>query len=204
MARINLLPWRAERRKQRQQEFQIYMFLAFIVGAALSYGAVVYVQGLIDHQDSRNKRLEQEIAKLETKIKTIEQYEQEKANLLQRKQIIEELQASRSQMVHLFDELVSTIPDGVQLASIKQEGSQLTLEGVAQSYARVSAYMRNFERANWLTGPDVQIITADGDAAPATENVRARATDKRLKFILRVKVKTAQVGEEEEVVEGSL
>lgn len=160
MAKINLLPWRQERRKQRQTEF-VAALAASAIGAALMVFLIVqYHQGQIDGQQARNALLQQEIRQVDRQIQEIEALERTRDQLIARKEVIEELQASRSQMVHLFDELVRTIPDGVQLSSIRQSGRQLTLEGHAQSNARVSAYMRNIERSEWMSNPDLSIIQA--------------------------------------------
>jgi type IV pilus assembly protein PilN len=163
MARINLLPWRAERRNLRQREF--LAMLGFAAGAALliSFLIVMYYNGQIEGQQNRNASLEQQIVLVDQQLKEIEALDKQKANLLARKQVIEDLQSSRSQMVHLFDELVRTIPEGVRLNSIKQNGQTLTLEGMAQSNARVSSYMRNLEASGWMTNPDLSVIEAKGD-----------------------------------------
>ncbi|HEX4852560.1 PilN domain-containing protein [Arenimonas sp.] len=163
MARINLLPWRAERRKQRQKEFVSMLGLAAVVALLLSFLIVMYYSGQIEGQQNRNEYLRQQIVLVDQQIKEIEELDKKKANLLARKQVIEQLQASRSQMVHLFDELVRTIPEGVRLTSIKQNGQSLTLEGRAQSNARVSSYMRNLESSGWMASPDLSIIEAKGE-----------------------------------------
>ena len=160
MARINLLPWRAERRKQRQKEFMTMLGLSAAAGLLISFLIVVYYNGQIEGQQGRNQYLRDQIVLVDQQIKEIEALDKKKANLLARKQVIEELQASRSQMVHLFDELVRTIPEGVRLTSIKQNGQTLTLEGRAQSNARVSSYMRNLESSGWMASPDLSIIEA--------------------------------------------
>ena len=162
MARINLLPWREERRKLRQNEFYAILFgavaaaVAAVVIILMSYGS------RIEAQQARNTFLNNEITLLDAKIKEIEGLEATRAKLLSRKQVIEELQASRSQMVHLFDDLVRTIPEGVRLVAIKQNGDQLTLDGLAESNARVSTYMRNLETSEWVTTPELAIVEAKG------------------------------------------
>lgn len=163
MARINLLPWRAERRKQRQKEFTL-MLGATALGAVLLAFGISYYYGLqIDGQNERNSFVQAEIAKVDNQIKEIEELNKTKSRLLARKEVIEKLQASRSQMVHLFDSLVRTIPDGVVLTSIKQDDQLLTLEGRSQSNARVSTYMRNLEGSGWMTSPELSIIEAKGE-----------------------------------------
>ena len=162
MAKINLLPWRAERRKLRQKEFASMMGLAAIAGVLISFLIIMYYNGQISGQNARNDLLRTEIASVEAKIKEIEELDKKKERLLLRKQVIEELQATRSQMVHLFDELARTIADGTQITSIQQNGSDLTMSGRAQSNARVSSYMRNLEASGWITNPDLSVIEARG------------------------------------------
>lgn len=162
MAKINLLPWRAERRKQRQTEFVAMLGICALVAVLAVFGVIKYYDGVIATQQQRNALLQREIKSLEAKITEIEDLEKTKSRLVSRKDVIEELQASRSQMVHLFDDLVRTIPEGVRLGSIKQAGDKLTLEGVTQSSARVSAYMRNIEASGWMTKPDLSLIEAKG------------------------------------------
>ncbi|MBP6596273.1 MAG: PilN domain-containing protein [Arenimonas sp.] len=163
MARINLLPWRAERRKLRQKEFISMLGLAAGAAVLVSFLIVMYYSGQVEGQQNRNTYLREQIVLVDEQIKQIEELDKKKANLLARKQVIEQLQASRSQMVHLFDELVRTIPEGVRLTSIKQAGNILTFEGLAQSNARVSSYMRNLEESGWMTNPDLSIIETKGD-----------------------------------------
>jgi type IV pilus assembly protein PilN len=163
MARINLLPWRAERRKQRQKEFSILLGLSALGAVLLSFLIVGYYNAQISGQNNRNQYLTDQIAEVQKQIDEIKLLDEKKAKLLARKEIIEKLQANRSQMVHLFDSLVRTIPDGVILTSIKQDEDTLTLEGRAQSNARVSTYMRNLESSGWMTKPDLSIIEAKGE-----------------------------------------
>jgi type IV pilus assembly protein PilN len=164
MARINLLPWRAERRKQRQKEFMAMLGLSAVAGVVLWFLVNSYYNAQISGQNDRNAYLQQQIAQVDTQIKEIEELDKKKAKLLARKEVIEQLQANRSQMVHLFDQLVRTIPDGVILTSIKQEGDKLTLEGRSQSNARVSTYMRQLESSGWMSKPDLSVIEAkEGD-----------------------------------------
>jgi len=163
MARINLLPWRAERRKQRQKEFSILLAMSALGAVLLSFLMVGYYKAQISGQNGRNQYLTDQIALVQKQIDEIKLLDEKKAKLLARKEIIEKLQANRSQMVHLFDSLVRTIPDGVILTSIKQDEDTLTLEGRAQSNARVSTYMRNLEGSGWMTKPDLSIIEAKGE-----------------------------------------
>ncbi|HEY0503780.1 MAG TPA: PilN domain-containing protein, partial [Lysobacter sp.] len=178
MARINLLPWREERRKQRQKEFSIMLGAAALGAILLSFIIISYYNGQIDGQNERNAYVQQQIDDVKKKNEEIKLLEAKKAKLLARKEVIEKLQANRSQMVHLFDSLVRTIPDGAVLTSIKQDSETLTLEGRAQSNARVSTYMRNLEGSGWMTSPDLSVIEAKGN-------------DKGLPYEFKLQVKLA-------------
>ena len=162
MAHINLLPWRDQLRKERQKNFFITLAIAAVV-AGLAVAAVhFHIQTLIDFQESRNNRLQQEIAAADKKIKEIEQLEKRKADLIARMQIIEQLQASRPEAVHVFDEMVQTIPDGVHLNKFSYKGKSISLDGEAQSNARVSTYMRNLDGSPWLKDPRLGQIEKRG------------------------------------------
>jgi type IV pilus assembly protein PilN len=166
MARINLLPWRAERRKLRQKEFMTMLGLSAAAGVVLWFLFNMYYNNQISGENDRNAYLHDQITQVDKQITEIDQLDKKKSKLLARKRVIEQLQANRSQMVHLFDSLVRTIPDGVILTSIQQDGDKLTLEGRSQSNARVSTYMRNLEGSGWMTKPDLSIIEAKaGDPA---------------------------------------
>ncbi|MBS3958271.1 MAG: PilN domain-containing protein [Xanthomonadaceae bacterium] len=190
MARINLLPWRAERRKQRQKEFMTMLAAAVFGGVAVVLAASTWMDGQIEGQQARNSLLEAEIKRVDEQIREIADLEARRASLLQRKQVIETLQADRSQNVRLFDELVRTIPDGVRLVSIKQNGQELTLTGKTQSNARVSSYMRNLEASGLITNPQLGVIrTSDPREAD-----RAMPFDFEMKVTLRTAAEEAAAG----------
>ncbi|KHL54178.1 PilN domain-containing protein [Xanthomonas cannabis] len=194
MARINLLPWRAERRKAREREFYSMLGFAALGGVLLSALIWFYYDAQITGQTERNAFLTTEIDKVKAQNEEIKELDKKKDRLLARKKVIEELQANRSQMVHLFDSLVRTIPDGVALTNIKQDGDILTLEGRSQSNARVSAYMRNLEGSGWMTNPDLSIIEAksqDKAGQPATSSMDT----KTLPYVFTLKVKLANPNE---------
>ncbi len=167
MIKINLLPWREQRRKQREQAFYMMLAGSVLVAVLISLLVWTWLNGQISGQHGRNAFLDQEIKKVEEQITDIESLKQKKEALLNRKQVIEELQANRYQMVHLFDSLMRTVPEGLVLTSLKQDGDQLTLEGRAQSNARVATYMRNLEGSGWMTRPDVTVIEAATPQAPS-------------------------------------
>ena len=155
MAKINLLPWRAERRRLREREFYMMLGLAALAAVAVLFGWWYWMGMRLDNQDARNAYLKDQIKQLDSQLAEIKELDKTKSKLLARKQIIEQLQASRSQMVHLFDELVKTIPDSARLNSLRQAGDTLTLQGVAQSNASVANYMRNLDSSKWLTHSDL-------------------------------------------------
>ncbi len=193
MAQINLLPWRAERRKQREREFYAMLGMSALVGVLVSLLVWSYYQRQIDGQNERNRFLAAEIDKVKRQNAEIDALDTKKERLLARKSVIEQLQANRSQMVHLFDSLVRTIPDGVVLTAVKQDGDALSLEGRSQSNARVSAYMRNLESSGWMTDPDLSIIEA---RSPVKDKGAPVASSGRmLPFVFTLKVKLAHPGD---------
>lgn len=158
MARINLLPWREWERKRKQREFATTAAGGAIVAALLVVVAHMHMDGLISNQNDRNRFLESEIKALDARIVKIKDLEATKAKLLARMNVIQQLQSNRPVSVHLMDELVRTLPDGVYLKKFTQKGTSLTMEGVAQSNARVSAYMRNIDGSLWLSNPKLNVI----------------------------------------------
>lgn len=192
--KINLLDWRTELKTVRQQQF----FAMLGGGAAIAIGAilVVYygVSGAIDHQRERNRFLEQQIVEMDKKIKEIEELEKVKANLLARMKVIEELQASRAAMVHFFDEILNTLPEGVYVKSLRQAGAAVTIEGVAESNNRVSAYMKNIESSRWFADPRLVVIN--------TKDVnKRRQSEFQLQFMNLTRQKPAAAGASEEAAE---
>jgi type IV pilus assembly protein PilN len=164
MPRINLLPWREAERKRRRQEFILS------IGAALATAALVALLGrwemsaAIAHQQDRNTVLQEEIAKLDKQIEEINGLDAQKRRLLARMEIIERLQRSRPEIVHVFDEIVRVLPEGVYLTYLKQTGQKFEFRGVAQSSTRVSTLMRNIEASEWLSDPSLQIVETRGQA----------------------------------------
>lgn len=170
MARINLLPWREELRKQQQQEFLTAIISAATVTAAILLFVHMHINGLIDNQKSRNEFLQTEINLLDKKIKEINKLDQQKNRLIAKMNVIQRLQSSRPEIVHLFDELSRTIPDGVYIKTFTQSGANLTVNGVAQSNARVSAYMREIDASPWLANPNLQVIQTKAKSERSRES----------------------------------
>ncbi len=153
MIRINLLPHRELKRKARQQQIAVLAGLAGFLGLLVVWGVHDMIAEKIEYQNSRNQYLNEQIAILDKEIAEIREIKNQTQELLTRKQIVETLQNSRSEVVHLLDQLVRLLPDGVYLQSIKQEGHNITLVGYAQSNAWVSTLMRNLESSPWLESP---------------------------------------------------
>jgi len=158
--RINLLPHREERRARGRQHFAVLAGLTAVLGLAVVGAGFLYISRLIDVQNDRNSYLKTQIAVLDKEIAEIKKLKDEIAALLARKQIIETLQADRAQTVHLMDQLVRQMPEGVYLKAVKQRGLAVDLHGYAQSNARVSTLMRNIEASPWLTDPKLIEIKA--------------------------------------------
>jgi type IV pilus assembly protein PilN len=158
MTRINLLDWRAEQREQRRREFLSMLGLGAIVGVVVVGMAYLTMQGYLDYQRQRNTLLRQEISQIDKQIKEIEELEKTRANLLARMKVIESLQQSRSATVHFFDELVNTLPDGVYVTGVKQDGQMVTVDGIAESNGRISAYMKNLDASPWFDDPQLIVI----------------------------------------------
>lgn len=161
MARINLLPWREERRRQLTTEFARQAVLGAVLAGVVGGYGWYHVHGLVEYQQERNQYLEEQIEVLQEEIKEIQELEKTRQQLLARMNIIQRLQQRRPQVVHLFFEIAKTLPDGVFLTGLEQKGDKLTIEGRAESNARVSAYMRNLSASDWLKEPRLEVIETD-------------------------------------------
>lgn len=158
MARINLLPWREEMRAEKTRQFATILGLSAFLTVAIIALVHVTIATQINHQESRNNILVGEIERLDQALKEIQELENTKDELLSRMEVIQSLQARRPQIVHLFDEIVRTVPEGIYLTGVKQTGKALTINGVAESNGRVSAYMRNIDSSEWMTTPKLKVI----------------------------------------------
>jgi len=163
MMRINLLPHREIKRKQRQKDFFIMLASVAGLGAAIWFGVHTILNGELENQQSRNAYLESQIVVLDKQIEEIKKLKEQTAALLQRKKVVESLQANRAETVYLLDQLVRQMPDGVYLKSVAQKGPRITVTGYAQSNARVSTFMRNLEASPHLEGPRLIEIKAVTD-----------------------------------------
>lgn len=190
MVRINLLPHRAEKRRQRRTQFYVLSVAMLALGAAIGLLVHSILTGYIEHQESRNNFFKAEIAKLDQEIAEIRRLQEQIDDLLIRKQVIEDLQSVRAGSVHLLNELAGEMPEGVFLKSVKQTGNRINLIGYAQSNARVSHLMRNLESSVFLERPtlvEAKAVLVDGRrlsefnlnvniARPQTEEMRLAAS----------------------------
>jgi len=162
MPRINLLPWRDLERKRKRQEFMFAAVGAIVV--ALLVGLLLRFQydAQISHQNDRNQYLQSQIEILDHQIAEILDLEQQRKRLSDRIEVIQKLQSSRPEAVHLFDQLVRLLPDGIYLTSVKQTDRRIQIKGVAESSTRVSAFMRNIDGSEWLKDPSLEIIETKG------------------------------------------
>lgn len=158
MPKVNLLPWRTELRQRRKKEFFVALAGTLLVGAAVVYASKLTVQGWTSAQRDRNQILRTEITELDKQIAEITSLETQRERLLARMQVITQLQRSRPEVVHLFDEIVNTIPEGVNLIEVVQQGDRINLRGTAQSSTRVSALMRNIDGSQWLRNPGLDVV----------------------------------------------
>jgi type IV pilus assembly protein PilN len=170
MPRINLLPWREQQRKIRRREFMVaaggavFASIIFVLGGKLLYSSWT------DAQNEKNNLLKKEIVKLDAQIADIQDLENRKQRLVARMEIIEKLQRKRPEIVHLFDEIVKTVPDGIYLTAIKQTGNKLEIRGVAQSSTRVSTFMRNIDSSVWMDNPVLQVVESSKDSPTGGSN----------------------------------
>jgi type IV pilus assembly protein PilN len=169
MARINLLPWREELRRERQRQFMMSLLVTAIAGSVVVFLVSFGFNQRISHQEARNQKLAGEIRKLEVRINRIKQLEQTKERLLSRKRVIEELQASRSLTVELLDKLAKSIPVGITLDTVRQQGVNLSLTGTSQSNARVSAYLQSLDASDLFLGPDLKVVKISVRPAASVE-----------------------------------
>ena len=155
---INLLPWREELKQKRHKQLLNAILFGWAIAGGLAYLMVLYWDGRIDHQNGRNQYLETEIASLQETIKEIENLKEKRDEIVDRLEVIQELQSDRAQIVHVFDDLVQKMPEGVYLDQINKKGDSLDVQGFAQANARVSSLMRNLDASSWFKSPQLRIV----------------------------------------------
>src|ERR1700757_1119081 len=158
MPRINLLPWREEQRKERKLAFLVALGVAVLAAVVTTFAAYLMFDSLISGQERRNQTLRTQIKTLDKQIEEINSLETDKQKFIARMDIIEKLQRSRPEIVHVFDEIVRALPEGVYLTAVKQTDKRLKFDGVAQSSTRVSSFMRNIDGSQWLRNPELQVV----------------------------------------------
>ena len=158
MPRINLLPWRENERKKRKVEFYVALGVAAVAALLVAGAGYVLFNSMISSQERRNEQLRAEIKAVDRQIEEINDLETQKQRFISRMQVIDKLQRSRSEEVHLFDEIAKTMPDGTYLTAVKQNGRNLKFEGVAQSSTRVSTLMRNISASQWMKDPELEVV----------------------------------------------
>ncbi|MND74511.1 Fimbrial assembly protein (PilN) [compost metagenome] len=188
MARINLLPWREQRREERKQRFLVALGAVLAGAAALVFAGDQYLNAAIEQQNARNDFLGKEIAVLDARIKEISELKQRRQQLLERMKTIQDLQGNRPIIGRVFDQLVRTLPDGVHFTELKMTGKNIAIKGAAESNNRVSTLMRNLDASEWLTAPNLTEVKA----------VTAGTVDQANVF--QLSVRQTQPGEEEAIV----
>jgi len=190
MPRINLLPWREAERKKRQRDFGVALAGGVVAAIVCVLGTIFVYSNMISNQEDRNARLSEEIAQLEKSIEEIDGLERQKERMLARMEIIDQLQKSRPEIVHLFDEIARNLPEGVYLTGLKQVGDKVEVRGVAQSSTRVSALMRQIDASEWMEDPEVERVETTSSGA-----------SRQASFVVNLKQERAGAGDESEDME---
>lgn len=193
ITRINLLPWREELRQEQKKQFALMAVLSCVLAAAIVGLIHFQMQAKIDYQLSRNRFMSNEITKVDEEIKEISELKKVRRSLIERMEVIQDLQGSRPSIVHLFSEIVASVPNGVYLESLTQTGSSLLINGQAESNARVSTYMRNLSASEWLKEPNLTVI-----------EVEDITVNRISTFTLTVKQTSPNASEEEQEDDGGL
>jgi type IV pilus assembly protein PilN len=195
MPRINLLPWREGQRKDRKLAFLVALGVGALAAGVTAFAAYLLYGSMIEGQQHRNDMLRTQIKLLDKQIEEINDLETQKQKFIARMEIIEKLQRSRPEIVHVFEEIVRTLPEGVYLTAVKQNGAKLKFDGVAQSSTRVSSFMRNIDGSQWLRNPELEVVqtakgsgigsnftlTADQVTTAGPDNAGARATKGKIR-----------------------
>jgi len=193
ITRINLLPWREELRQEQKKQFAMMAVMTCVLAAAIVGLIHFQMQAKIDYQLSRNSFMTNQIAKVDEEIKEISELKKVRRSLIERMEVIQDLQGSRPSIVHLFSEIVASVPNGVYLESLAQTGSNLLINGQAESNARVSTYMRNLSASDWLKDPNLTVIEVEDITVNRISN-----------FTLTVKQTSPNATEEEQEDDGGL
>jgi type IV pilus assembly protein PilN len=198
MPRINLLPHRESRRRERKLAFLVALGAAAATGVVTSFAAYLLFGSMIESQQHRNDQLRAQIKQLDKQIEEINNLESAKQKFIARMEIIEKLQRSRPEIVHVFEEIVRTLPEGVYLTSVKQTDKKLKFDGIAQSSTRVSTFMRNLDASQWLRNPELEVVQTTKGSGPGSsftltaDQVTTAGTDNGVKAA-KAKVRKASL-----------
>ncbi len=174
MAGLNLLPWREKEREAKKKQFFTLVGAAFASAVGVVLAGHFYMQSVMAYQQSRNDHLQSEITALDAQIKEIEALDKTRQSLVDRMKVIENLQSTRPAIVHLFDEMVRALPKGLYLSHLQQQGTLVHLEGKAESYARVSSYMKQLDDSPWLSSSNLNVISTNGGGDAGSEQLVLR------------------------------
>ena len=200
MPRINLLPWRDAQRKERKLAFLVALGVAALAAGVTAFAAYLLYGSMIEAQQRRNTQLRVAIKTLDKEIEEINSLESAKQKFIARMEIIEKLQRSRPEIVHVFDEIVRTLPEGVYLTSVKQNGMRLKFEGIAQSSTRVSSFMRNIDGSQWLRNPELEVVQTSKGSGPGSsftltaDQVTTAGPDNGPSKVAKGKIRKASAG----------
>ena len=200
MPRINLLPWRDAQRKERKLAFLVALGVAALAAGVTAFAAYLLYGSMIEAQQRRNTQLRVAIKTLDKEIEEINSLESAKQKFIARMEIIEKLQRSRPEIVHVFDEIVRTLPEGVYLTSVKQNGMRLKFEGIAQSSTRVSSFMRNIDGSQWLRNPELEVVQTSKGSGPGSsftltaDQVTTAGPDNGPSTVAKGKIRKASAG----------
>src|SRR6267154_5206296 len=198
MPRINLLPWREDERKERKVAFTVALGVSALAAGVVTFAVYLMFGSMIEAQEHRNEQLRAEIKHVDKQIEEINNLESSKQTFIARMEIIEKLQRSRPEIVHVFDEIVRTLPDGVYLTGVKQTDKRLKFEGVAQSSTRVSSFMRNIDASEWLKNPELEVVqTTKGSGLGSSFTLTAEqvsATPQESGNAAKTKLRKASLG----------
>ncbi|MFV1982642.1 MAG: PilN domain-containing protein [Thiohalomonadales bacterium] len=176
MPQINLLPWRQELRKEQQRQFLTILVMSLALMVLIILATHLQINRMIGTQESRNNLLSSVIKDVDTQLAEIKNLETEKQRLLDRMKIIQQLQRNRPEVVRLFDELARTVPNGIYLKEVKQQGKGLSIEGFAQSNARVSSFMRNLDSSKSMKDPNLSVIKSEKAKQSSERNFKLNVT----------------------------
>jgi len=176
MTKLNLLPWRELRRKEQDRQLVSAGGFTWVLMALIIFYAHLHVSALIDNQKKRNEFLKEEIAKVDKEIQEIKELKKQRRALIARMNIIHQLQGDRTQIVHVFDELVQQLPEGIYFRKLSQKGKVFSVDGTAQSNARVSALMRNLDSSDWFTNPVLKVINVKDSDGDRVSNFQLKVT----------------------------